>query len=168
MYRFTPIALCLVACAPIRIYTESEQALPMLDEASEILGTRIKVVDAPGPGITTLEIRDSEINPEDGERICGRALERVLHAESVRDALTNGVVDCTPEAWSCATVTFISHELGHVYGLGHVKQTEDRTKKGNFMQPAPGEGRAATQQQQTIVRLHAAGLNEVCRHSEGP
>lgn len=164
MTKNATFLLALCACSPvIRVYSESPDAEPVIHDAGKLLGIKTLVVDAPGPGITTLELRGSEYDIERGRQLCGEALEKTLGASSVRDALTGGVVDCTPKAWSCATVTFVAHELGHVYGLPHVKQTDNTTKTGNLMQPGPGHSKALSDKQRTIIKLHALGLDEICQ-----
>ncbi len=158
------LLLLLCACSPtIRVYSESPEAEPIVHDAGKLLGIRTLVVGAPGPGVTTLELEGTQFDVQRGQQLCGEALEKALGASSVRDALTGGVVDCTPKAWSCATVTFVAHELGHVYGLPHVKQTENRSETGNVMQPAPGVSKALSDKQRTIVKIYALGLDEICQ-----
>lgn len=154
----------LSGCSPVlRVYSEDSEAAALVHAAGELLDVPTRMEAEPGPGVTVLEIRPSRWDAERGKQLCGEALEKALDASSVRDALTGGVVDCTPKAWSCATVTFVAHELGHVYGLPHKPQTEDKSTAGNVMQPAPGDSRQTTRRQRLVVRLHALGLAEACR-----
>ncbi len=148
----------LLACTPtIRIYTETPDKAPLLEAAGDVVGVRTKVVDAPGSGVITVEFRSHE------GKFCGRALEKVVSVEGLRDALTNGIIDCEPKAWTCANVTFAAHELAHVVGLlPHVDQ-EDPTTEDNLMRPAPKDGSKLTKEQRLRVQALALVFNEVCR-----
>jgi hypothetical protein len=119
-----------------------------LRDAGRLLGVRVRPAE-PGNGVVHVDIKSAE------RGLCGEALERVVGAESVRDALRNGVVDCQPQAWSCESPTFLAHELGHVFWLQHTK--------GGLMDPAPLPMSTVNQQQRTLVRSTALLFNEVCR-----
>ncbi len=164
MRAFLSIVLFLVACSPtVQIYTESPEQELLIREAGKTIGVKAKLVEAPGRGVVTLEFRTHEGN------ICGTALEKVIAAEGLRDALENGIVDCTPRAWTCATVTFAGHELGHVIGLlPHVEEDDDEDEDGtpsepNLMAEAPRDGAQLTDKQRLRVRAMAVVFNEVCR-----
>lgn len=165
------VAAC-IGCAPTwRVYSPQPEAGPLVHEAAQLYGVRAKMMDKPGPGVVYLTIEKSRWDPEKGAQLCGTALEKVFDSASVRDALTGGIVDCEPKAWSCATVTFVAHELGHVYGLPHTvtKPNEtDMTEAGNVMQWKPGKSKQLTQRQKTIVKLAALGLEEACRARPRP
>lgn len=143
----------LSACVPtIKIYTETPGQEELLQTAGETVGIKTKIVEAPGRGVITVEFRDNE------GTVCGRALEKIIAAEGLRDALENGVVDCEPKAWTCVNATFASHELGHVIGLlRHVGVD------GNLMEPKPISGAQLTDDQKLIVKAGALVFNEICR-----
>lgn len=153
MRGFIAFVLLLIACVPtVQVYTETPGHEELLRQAGETVGVRTKLVEAPGRGVITVEFRSNQ------GTICGRALEKVLAAEGLRDALENGIVDCEPKAWTCPNATFAAHELGHVIGLlKHVGV--DR----NLMEPAPKDGAQLTEEQKLRVRALAVAFNEVCR-----
>ena len=128
-----------------------------MESAGQVLGIRTKLVEAPGSGVVSVEVR-----PQAGS-VCGQALEKIVGAEGIRDALTSGVVDCEPKAWTCDGTTYAAHELGHVVGLlPHVDQ-DDPATAGNLMRPAPSDGAQLTDKQKARVRVLAIAFNEVCR-----
>ena len=145
----------------IRVHSEQPEAAQLVEEAGAILGVPTKMMRKPGRGITSLSIeRTRKVN---GEQLCGTALEKVV---SVRRAFRKGkLVTCTPKAWACATVTFVVHELGHVYGLRHIAcpdGTGDKCEE-NVMRPAPGRNTTVTAGQTAVVEVHAIHLERVCR-----
>ena len=148
---FALLVLVVAACAPtIQIYTETPDKEALLQEAGNTIGVRTKIVDAPGPGVVSVEFRSKEGND------CGWALEKIVGADTLRDALTNGIVDCEPKAWTCDHVTYASHELAHVVGL--LRHTET-----GLMAPAPERDAQLTEAQKRRVRALGVVFNEVCR-----
>ena len=145
------LLLILCACIPtLQIYTETPDKELLLKEAGKTIGVKAKVVEAPGKGVVNFEFR-----PNEGQ-VCGEALEKVVGADSLRDALKNGVIDCEPKAWSCDNATFAAHELAHTVGL--LKHTE-----AGLMAPSPEDGAQLTDEQKLQVRVLTIGFNEVCR-----
>jgi len=150
--------LIALGCAPtIHIHPETPGSEALLKEAGKVVGIRTKIVDASGPGVIDVEVRSQE------GRICGQALEKVVGADSLRDAVRNGVVNCQPKAWTCDHVTYAAHELGHVIGLlPHVDQDDPKTA-GNLMRPGPEFGATLDDQQTLRVQAVGAAFNATCR-----
>ncbi len=152
------LLLCVFGCTPtIRIYAETPGSEDLMTSAGQRLGIRTKVVEAPGPGVVSVEVR-----PQAGS-VCGEALEKIVGADGIRDALTSGVVDCEPKAWTCDGVEFAAHELGHVVGLLPHVDPDDPATIDNLMHPAPRKDAQLTDQQKTRIRVLAVAFNEVCR-----
>ena len=128
-----------------------------MESAGQVLGIRTKLVEAPGRGVVSVEVR-----PQAGS-VCGQALEKIVGAEGIRDALTSGVVDCEPKAWTCDGVEFAAHELGHVVGLLPHVDADDPANLDNLMHPAPRKDAQLTDKQKARVRVLAVTFNEVCR-----
>ncbi len=147
------LSLLLAACLPtLKIYTETPGQEELLQEAGTTIGVKTKIVEAPGRGVVTVEFRENEGN------VCGQALEKIIAAEGLRDALENGVVDCEPKAWTCVNATYASHELGHVIGLlRHV------SVEGNLMEEAPPHDAQLTHDQKLRVQAMTLVFNEICR-----
>jgi hypothetical protein len=154
MSRLLPLLLlALSACIPtLRIYTEAPDSdkEAFLKEAGKTIGVKAKVVEAPGKGVVNLEFR-----PNEGA-VCGEALEKVVGADSLRDALKNGVIECQPKAWTCDNTTYAAHELAHTVGLLNHTET-------GLMAPAPEQGAQLTDEQKLRVQALTTGFNEVCR-----
>ena len=164
------VTLLGVACTPtIYVYTDApDENANVIRDAGQHIGVRTKIANSPKGAITV------EFRPEE-EGVCGQALEKLLEAESLRDVLTNGVVDCEPVAWSCPKSSkFLSHEFAHILNLSHVKLDEDEgdtatarklwgddLTKDNLMRPAP-TGTEVTKRQRLIVQASAVLMNEVC------
>lgn len=147
-----PSILTLAACTPVVLVHPSEPGHETtIRDAGRQLGVRTRAVDEPQKGAVELEWRSAE----DG--VCGEALERLVGAESPRDALTKGVVECQPRAWSCVSPTYLAHELGHVLGLNH----DDRDD--NLMAPAPKNGAETDTKQRLRANAAAVGMAEVCK-----
>jgi len=147
-------AFSLSACATIRVFSEDERAPALVDAAGAHLGVKAIMVDRPGRGVTVLRIEKTRWDPERGKQLCGVAEEKVIDAQSVLDALENGVFDCQPEAWSCADEEAVAHELGHVYGLAHTK--------GGLMNPKLNDDMTVTNSQTAIVNGLALALERAC------
>lgn len=146
------VSLLIAACTPVVLVHPSEPGHEtVIRDAGRQLGVKTRAVDEAQPGAVELEWRSAE----DG--VCGEALERLVGAESPRDALTEGVVECQPRAWSCVSPTYLAHELGHVLGLNH----DDRDE--NLMAPAPKNGAEADTKQRLRVNAAAVGMSEVCK-----
>lgn len=141
--------LFALGCAPtVYIHTDAPDQAQTIRDASRLLHVRMRVTDNPQGAISV------DFRPHEG-RVCGQALERLVGADSVREALTGGIVDCEPQAWSCDTGTFLAHEVGHVLGLNH--------KDGTLMDPEPKAGAELTKRQRLTVQASAVLMGEVCR-----
>lgn len=138
MRRIALTALVLTACAPVvRVFSVDGQHTDTIKAAADPLGVRIRVVDEPGSGVVTLQFRDHE------GRVCGEALEKTI-PDTVRETLRDGI-KCELTAWSCNEIRFVAHELGHLFGLGHVQAD------GNLMNPSPHPGATLTRAQKAQV-----------------
>lgn len=164
-----PVALC--ACAPsLHVYTPDAAAhRRTLRDAGRKMGLRIKTVDRAGAGVVELDF-----HPHDAG-VCGAALEKLVgYPEHLTEtielliaaaqdadavAAARAVVDCTPRAWSCDRIDFVSHELGHVLGQRH--------REGTTMAPAPTPDLEFTDAQKTRMALAAVGFVLVCGEPEG-
>lgn len=171
-HTLTSILLYMAACTPtVRIYSPDDSITEVLEsgEVGEVLDVNIELVDEPGRGVVEVEHSYRRWSEGRQKLLCGQTLERFLGAHSVRAALEEGVLHCRPRAWSCASVTFVAHELGHVLGLNHAGQCrpDDMTcahtgEEGNLMQPSPYDSKHLTRRQKRIVRIHAHGLERIC------
>ena len=147
------LSLLLGACLPtLQIYTETPGHEELLYSAGTRIGVKTKLVEAPGRRVVTVEFRDQE------GTVCGRALEKVIASEGLRDALENGVVDCEPKAWTCVNEVAAAHELGHIIGLLQHVDVE-----GNLMWPEITKDGQLTDYQRLRVQALAVVFNEVCR-----
>ena len=143
--------LALSGCATLHVYTEDAEAhTELITAAGDIAGVRTRVVAEPAKGVLTVEVRDNE-----GD-VCGRALERLVHADGVGDALANGIFDCEPRAWSCNHPALLAHEIGHVIGLlGHTT--------GGLMDPAPELDAELSEWEKRRIQAMAVVFVEICR-----
>ena len=151
MRSFLLALLALLGCATVHVYTEDPAAhTELITAAGDIAGVRTRVVEEPGRGVLTVEVRTNEGSA------CGRALERLVHADGVGDALANGIFDCEPRAWSCNHPALLAHEFGHVIGLlNH--------SKGGLMDPAPELDAELTPWEKRQVQAMAVVFVEICR-----
>ena len=142
--------ILLIGCTPtIYVHTETpEEHAVTIRDAGRHLHVRTRVTDNP-EGAVNVEFRSSE------ENVCGEALEKLIGAESPRKALTEGIVDCQPKAWSCPSAIFLAHELGHIFNLKHVDE------ESNLMNPAPTD--VDLDKRQTLtVQGSVILMGEVC------
>jgi hypothetical protein len=150
----------LSCCTTLPVYTQQPQHEGLVVEAAQAWGLRAKLVEAPGPGVLVLDFR-----PHEGT-VCGRALDRAIGAESVVAAITDGIIDCSPAAWSCVNVTFLTHELGHEFGLSHrgrLDDPRDAPARNFVMHPAPNDGAVVEPDQVLVVQTTAAAWSRACR-----
>jgi hypothetical protein len=111
----------------------------IIHDACEIWGLDcFSVATHTGWGSVTVILTDSGAeDPDSNDLINGVALHR----------------PCAPVIWSVGSKYTLAHEIGHVLGLGHVKD------KTNVMYPS--SGRVVTEMQKREVRRQATELS-VC------
>lgn len=150
----TLITFAIAGCGTVRVYSEDARAPELVEQAGEILGVKTVMVDHPARGAMVLRVEPSRFDEERQKQLCGVAEKPVLSAESVLDAVENGVLKCQPEAWTCPNAEAAAHEIGHVYGLKH---TED-----GLMAPKLNGDTSVTAKQKAIVNGMAHALERAC------
>ena len=150
-----PLIVLTSSCAPtLYVYSDTPDMEPLIEAAGDPLGVRLRVVEQPGDGVVFLEFRDQA-----GKK-CGRALETLVHPDSIGDALANGIIDCQPKAWSCDHPNYVAHELAHVIGL--LQHVDQETLK-NLMRPTPGLGEVElSKRQRAQLKTLVVAFNESC------
>lgn len=158
------VLLAGLACTPtIHVHTDTPDMSAMIRDAGRTLGVR--AVEAPsGSGVVEVEFR-----PVEGDT-CGQALERVVgSADSPRDLLTSPLINCQPQAWSCASSRFLAHELGHTLGLQHrpgeIGDDPEDPKRQELMHPAP-LGDHLSKWERRLAQAVAIGFAEACRPAQ--
>lgn len=166
MKRLIALSVLLSACAggTLHVIPSEPGHEQEFMNAGARLGVNIIVLpeDAPKKGAVEIEFKSAEWDEEKQTFICGRALERLLELDEVRQAIKGEDTLCTPKGWSCANVTFLTHELGHILGLPHYKRAKRKSDDKNLMRPAPTQDSRLNWKQRLVVQSSTATFERVC------